>query len=142
MKWLMIIMSMVMIKGAVADSERHKTDLKTIMNDLMVQTQSLSKSILLKDFKSMQQAASKVANHAKPAKQTLLTIKATLNDQMLKFKQYDQIVHLAAEKIKVHAAAKDIESATAEYLKMYQGCQSCHLAFKQKVSQSLAIEQH
>ncbi len=117
--------------------EVKKNDLQLIMNELMKNTQTLSHAILIQDFEQIELAAASIADHPKPSSQTLNQIKQTLNKEMPLFKQYDNTVHQAALTITSLVKAKDIQQITTEYLRMYQGCQSCHADYKERISIAL-----
>ena len=58
----------------------------------------LNRGIFYEDFKVIEKAAFKVANHPKPKTQ-LSTVIKTLNVRMLKFKAYNSKVHDSAMEI-------------------------------------------
>ncbi|MEP1743492.1 MAG: cytochrome c [Kangiellaceae bacterium] len=138
MKRCLLIAICLMVTNIGATSpEVKKNDLQLIMNELMKNTQTLSHAILIQDFEQIELAAASIADHPKPSSQTLNQIKQTLNKEMPLFKQYDNTVHQAALTITSLVKAKDIQQITTEYLRMYQGCQSCHADYKERISIAL-----
>ena len=130
---LLIALCLMVTKIGATSPEVKKNDLQLIMNELMKNNQTLSHAILIQDFEQIELAAASIADHPKPSSQTLNHIKQTLNKEMPLFKQYDNTVHQAALTITSLVKAKDIRQITTEYLRMYQGCQSCHADYKERI---------
>ncbi len=136
-RYMLVFCCMFTASVAANNQEVKKNDLQQIMNQLMNDSQSLNKAILLQDFVQIEKAAANIADHPKPSKKTLQAIKRQLAKEMPLFKSYDSAVHQAASEMVNLAKSKDIQLITVKYLGMYQGCQSCHIEFKERVSSAL-----
>ena len=108
--------------------------LKSVMQDLLKETQQLTAAMLNEDFTLVAASAKNIADHPKPSMATRKKIMKAMGPKMAKFKANDDVVHSAAVNIVTSAQQKNISGVSEHYKKMIDGCLSCHSMFKSEVS--------
>ena len=115
-----------------------RLQLKEIMRGLETDLASVAHGIWIADHEVVRAAARRIADHPKVIPEQMSAIQTALGDEFPAFVQKDQAVHNAAVEL---ARAADSRPVTAEsfdiYLRMQQGCMSCHAAFRARVTEAL-----
>jgi cytochrome c556 len=127
-----LIANSVNIKAEKANTT--EGSLKSVMQDLLKETQQLTAAMLNEDFTLIADTAKNIAEHPKPSMATRKKIMKAMGPKMIKFKENDDVVHGAAVKIVTNAQQKNISGVSENYKKMIDGCLSCHSMFKSEVS--------
>jgi len=112
--------------------------LKQVMNGLLKDTQLLTEGIFLEDYKKIELAASNIADHPTPGKETMQKVMKNLGAEMPTFKGFDMKVHNTAVLIAKAANGNDMKAVVSNYHQLVDGCQSCHNQYKQKISTLLS----
>lgn len=111
--------------------------LKSVMQGLGESMDELSRGIFYEDFKVIEKAAYKVANHPKPKSQ-LPTVIKTLNIRMPKFKSFDSKVHDSAMEIVEFAKKRDMDNILKKHKVIMNNCVACHTQFRSEISKALS----
>ena len=111
--------------------------LKSVMQGLGDSMDELNRGIFYEDFKVIEKAAFKVANHPKPKTQ-LPTVIKTLNIRMPKFKAFDSKVHDSAMEIVEFAKKKDMDNILKKHKVIMNNCVACHTQFRSEISNALS----
>ena len=124
-------------ESATAD----RLPLKEIMGGLEADLANVAHGIWIADSEIVRAAATRIADHPKVLAEQMGVIQTELGTEFPAFVQQDQAVHGAAVEL---AEASDAIDATAEsfeiYLRLQQGCVSCHTAFRARVTEALNAE--
>jgi len=118
----------------VCDKNTHKITLKNIMQGLLKDTQQITQGIFLEDFKRIEGAASRIADHPTPTLETKLKLVSNLGNEMGAFKGFDKKVHHIAVNIGKAACQQKMALVVSEYHQLVDACQSCHASFKHRVA--------
>jgi len=110
---------------------------KDVMKDLLINTQQITKGIVLEDFSLIEQAATRIVNHPKPDLAVRMKLVKAMGSEMSKFKAKDTIVHNSATKLVEAAKTKNMLAVSKEYQVLVNGCLACHSRFKEKVTNIL-----
>jgi len=113
------------------------TKLKYIMQEMIVNTQLLTKGIFYEDYQQIMQAAKNIADHPEPGLTSKVKLMNYMGKEMVEFKKLDTFVHDTAIKISNAAQQKNMPEIITEYHTLIDGCQSCHTNYKQSVSDLL-----
>ena len=112
--------------------------LKEIMRGLETDLASVAHGIWIEDHEVVGTAARRIADHPKVSPEQMDAIHTALGDEFPAFVLQDQAVHDAAVEL---VEAADSGHATAEsfdiYVRMQQGCMSCHAAFRAPVTEAM-----
>ena len=111
--------------------------LRSVMQGLGDSMDELNRGIFYEDFKNIEMAAFKVANHPKPKSQ-LPTVIKTLNIRMPKFKAFDSKVHDSAMEIVEFAKKKDMDNILKKHKVIMNNCVACHTQFRNEISEALS----
>ncbi|WP_127718253.1 cytochrome c [Halobacteriovorax sp. HLS] len=111
--------------------------LKSVMQGLGESMDELNRGIFYEDFKIIEKAAYKVANHPKPKSQ-LPTVIKTLNIRMPKFKSFDSKVHDSAMEIVEFAKKRDMDNILKRHKVIMNNCVACHTQFRSEISKALS----
>jgi len=110
---------------------------KQVMQGLLVETKNITQGIILEDFKLIENAATAIVKHPKPAMSQRKKLMKALAAEVKVFKSFDHVVHGGAVKIAQAAKEQDMVGVISEYQKLITGCQSCHSIFKTRLSKAL-----
>jgi hypothetical protein len=109
-----------------------------IMRGLETDLAGAAHGIWTRDPEAVRMSAIRVAEHPQVTPDQLSTIRDELGSEFGVFAQYDKVVHNTALEL---ATAVDSSSSLANlfaiYLRVEQGCMSCHTAFQKRVSEAL-----
>jgi len=109
------------------------------MRGLELDLADLAHGIWIEDHESAGAAASRIAGHPKVIPEQMVAIQASLSNEFPAFVQQDLGVHDAAlEFTQVAESAAATEELFAIFLRIQQGCISCHSAFRARVSEALS----
>lgn len=111
--------------------------LKSVMQGLGESMDELNRGIFYEDFRVIEKAAYKVANHPKPKSQLPIVIK-TLNKRMPKFKSFDSKVHDSAMEIVEFAKKRDMDNILKRHKIIMNNCVACHTQFRSEISKALS----
>lgn len=139
--WVFVISTLGLVSGSVfaaETSDKPVSDLRSVMQGLLENTQQITAGIFLQDFNEIELAANKIADHPTPGMATKTKLLASLGAEMGKFKQFDTLVHNTAVNIASAASDKNMVAAMTAYHQLINGCQACHSEFKQRVTEILA----
>jgi hypothetical protein len=113
--------------------------LKEIMQGLERDLNDLAHGIWIEDHGTAVAAARRIADHPRVPPEQMAAIQASLLDEFPGFVREDAGVHNAAA---AFAEASPSSLATEEvftvFLQIQQGCRSCHLSFRVRVSEALS----
>lgn len=138
--WIIVMSALSLFFGVVTAEEsevKQVNGLKQVMRGLLEETQQLTAGIFLQDFRKIELAANKIANHPGPGMVVKTKLIAKLGPEMAKFKQLDSVVHNAAVVITRAAAENNMATIMTSYHQLIDGCQSCHSEFKQHIAKVL-----
>lgn len=136
MKFFKTAIFMLLLAFSAYASETSPT-LKSVMKGLGDSVDELNRGIFYEDFKVIETAAHKIANHPKPKTQLPIVIK-TLKERMAKFKSFDSKVHDSAAEIVELARKQDIKSIMKRHTVIMNNCVACHTQFRSEISQALS----
>lgn len=136
MKKILIFIFLALPFASLA-TEKASPTLQLIMQNLGKSMDRLNRGIFYEDFKLIEDAASKVANHPK-AKSQLPTVIRTLKARISKFKNFDRKVHKAAMDIISLAKKKDMSKILNKHRVIMNNCVACHTEFRSEISQALS----
>jgi len=115
--------------------------LKEIMRALEADLTEVAHGIWTEDHQAVRAGAGRIADHPRVTPRQMGAIQTTLADEFPGFVQQDQAVHNTAVQL---VEAVDAAQATGDlfriYLRMQQGCMSCHTAFRARVIEALYPE--
>lgn len=113
--------------------------LKEIMRGLEGDLAALAHGLWIEDGEAVRKAAMKIADHPKVLPTQIVVIQGELGSDFPTFVGQDQAVHGAAVAL---AVAADSMLAVSDlfdgFLRIQQGCLSCHVAFRARVSEALS----
>jgi len=133
-----LLFLLLTLSVSISATEKVKeVTLKNVMQGLLTDTTVMTQGIFLEDFNMIERAASKIADHPKPAMALRMKLMKNLGSEMKNFKGFDSIVHNTAVSIKKAATEKNMPLVVAGYHQLIDGCQSCHSNFKQRVTEIL-----
>lgn len=138
----LVISSLLVLTGLSNTLQANNTDLiqakegslKQVMQGLLIDTQQLTKAMLMEDFKTIETLANNIANHPKPSLATRMTLMKAMGKEMANFKSNDDVVHGAAVAMAKNANQQDLKAIAENFQTMIGGCISCHSEFKTKVA--------
>jgi cytochrome c556 len=114
---------------AQGQRQEPKPTLRTIMQELGGEYLRLTNSLLMEDFKELEESAKAIESH--PLPDAIVTaIKNKLAGNFRGFEKVDEQSHLAAANVAKRAAAKDISGAARAVGHLVEGCVSCHKQFR------------
>lgn len=100
---------------------------------------TVAHGIWLDDSKSVAQGAGRVADHPRAMPNQVGIIQSTLGGEFASFVQQDQKVHHdAAALAELAAASVPAAQLFDQYVRVQEGCISCHMQFRARVSEALA----
>ncbi len=134
---LTALSTLLMLLAFSAFSAERAPTLKSVMQGLGDSMNELNRGIFYEDFKNIENAAFKVANHPKPKTQ-LPTVIKTLNIRMPKFKAFDSKVHDSAMEIVEFAKKRDMENILKKHKVIMNNCVACHTQFRSEISKALS----
>ncbi|GAA6173684.1 hypothetical protein NBRC116592_33540 [Colwellia sp. KU-HH00111] len=142
LKKTLVISSLLVLTGLSNTLQANNTDLiqakegslKQVMQGLLIDTQQLTKAMLMEDFKTIETLANNIANHPKPSLATRMTLMKAMGKEMANFKSNDDVVHGAAVAMAKNANQQDLKAIAENFQTMIGGCISCHSEFKTKVA--------
>jgi cytochrome c556 len=134
---ILISLALLAISPLASSAEKQPLTFKKVMQELLIDSQKMTKGIIIKDFTLIEKSAQKIVNHAKPDLAIRLKIVKTLGSEMGKFKAKDTVVHNSALNLLNAAKSKDMVTITQEYQVLINGCLGCHTIYKEKVSKAL-----
>lgn len=142
LKKTLVISSLLVLTGLSNTLQANNTDLiqakegslKQVMQGLLIDTQQLTKAMLMEDFKTIETLANNIANHPKPSLATRMTLMKAMGKEMANFKSNDDVVHGAAVAMAKNANQQDLKAIAKNFQTMIGGCISCHSEFKTKVA--------
>jgi len=132
---LVILSAILLVSGSVLAQDTNR--LKLVMNGLLKDTQLLTEGIFLQDFNKIKLAASNIADHPTPGKETMQKVMEHLGTEMPTFKGFDMKVHNTAVLIAKAANENDMIGVVDNYHQLVDGCLSCHNDFKKRVAKVL-----
>ena len=136
-KTILISLSLWLFSSQVIAIEKQQITFKKVMQGLLVDTQNITKGIVLTDFTLIEKSAKKIVDHPKPDLAIRMKIVKALGSDMGKFKAKDNVVHKSAVNLLKAAKLKNMEAVTQEYQALINGCLGCHSQFKDKVAAAL-----
>ena len=115
--------------------------LKEIMRGLEGDLSSLAHGIWVEDREAVRQAAMKIADHPKVLPTQIVVIQGELGSDFPSFVGQDQAVHGAAVALaEAVDSMQNVSDVFDGFLRIQQGCLSCHVAFRARVSEALSDE--
>ena len=113
--------------------------LKQVMQQLIIDTNLLTKALILEDYQLIAQSANHIANHQKADIEIRKKLARAFGPEMSQFKGFDMQVHNAAVEIDSAAQKQDMKSILTNHSILIEGCQSCHNNFRERVIKVLKI---
>lgn len=134
-----LISLVILVLSATAYSDVDSDiDLKKIMQDLQTDTALIVEGLLIENFETINDAATRVADHPRIPPTQVALVAAELGSEMPNFKRLDTLVHDLALSISAAAQEADAASIAENYKRMLDGCLACHSSYRQRVSKVLS----
>jgi len=105
--------------------------LRTIMQDMGKNMQTMTDGIARSDWKLVEKAAAQVADHPQPPAEEKLRIIAFIGAEMGRFKGYDSEANDHALAAGVAAKAGDGKAVIRAFGQLQTSCLSCHTTFRE-----------
>jgi len=116
--------------------EKKDTSLKTIMQLLMLDMQTIDVGIWYENYQTIRSGAENIVNHPKIPVEERERIKAILGQNNMKaFAAYDQLVHDHADSLVKEAEAEEMELILKRYNIIQKGCVDCHTSFRKPITE-------
>jgi len=112
------------------DTEVEPLALRTIMQNMGKNMQSITDGISREDWKKVAENAPLIADHPQPPLLEKIRILSFIGSDVSKFKGYDQDTHLTAQELEGAAIEQDGEAVIAVFAKLQNHCLSCHQHFR------------
>ncbi len=136
-KVILVSLSIGLFSSQVTAVEKQQITFKKVMQGLLVDTQNVTKGIVLTDFALIEKSAKKILKHPKPDLAVRMKMVKALGSDMGKFKAKDDVVHSTAVSLLKAAQSKNMKAVTQAHQALINGCLGCHSQFKDKVSAAL-----
>ncbi len=133
-----LLLSSSLMAEEVSKDVSKADDLKTIMKGLLTETLKLTEGIIQTDYLMIEKSANKIANHPPANMATRKKLAKEFGPEMLKFKNFDSIVHTSALDILEASKEQDMVKIIGDYQKIVQGCQDCHSVFRERAVEILS----
>jgi len=131
LKKMVLITAIIAVAASVAFAGvGEPLRLKTIMNDLAGEMETISRGVWLGDFKSIEAAAVKVADHEKPPMPERMKILGFLKGRAGGFKTADAKVHNNAMAMAEAAKREDMKGVLENFSIVIEGCVECHTDYR------------
>jgi cytochrome c556 len=115
---------------AHADEPENAMVLRTVMQQLERDMQSVTAAISREEWLQVFDLAPEIGSHAEPPLTEKVRILAWLGTDASKFRGFDKKTHDAATAMGEAAAKSDGQEVIAEFAKLQQGCLACHQNFR------------
>lgn len=119
-----------------AQSDTSNKDLKSMMYDLGMTFNALSKSILKEDYDDISQFSSTIAKYNLPDKD-YTEIKLILRDKVRDFKTIEADVRNAANSIVKLSKKRQLSNIVDAHAIMFKSCVKCHSLYRKSLSNHL-----
>ena len=115
-------------------NEKQDKSLKTIMQLLMSDMQTIDVGIWYENYETIRSGAENIVNHPKIPAEERKNIAAILGQSKMKaFAAYDQLVHDHADSLAQEEEAEEMERILKHYNIIQQGCVNCHTNFRKPI---------
>jgi len=113
------------------DSSFKPLALKTIMQKLSKDMQTVTDAISREDWGQVAKTAPLVANHPQPPIAEKMRILSFAGSKVSKFKSFDKQTHQAAKELEKVAIKQDGKGAIAKFATLQNSCLDCHQNFRE-----------
>lgn len=114
--------------------EKQDKSLKTIMQLLMLDMQTIEVGIWYENYETIRAGAEKIVNHPKIPVNERQRIASILGQNKMKaFAAYDKLVHDHADSLANEAEAEEMELILKRYNIIQKGCVNCHSSFRKPI---------
>jgi cytochrome c556 len=130
---LLAFISIAMIQKNKLDQGTKTQPIKTIMQRLMMDMQTIEVGIWNENYETIWSGAENIVNHPKIPVEQRKEISSILGDEMKAFVAFDKQVHNHADSLAKDAINQNMEEILKHYSIIQQGCVSCHGNFRTKI---------
>lgn len=116
--------------AAPADKPAKPMVLRSVMQQLGRDTQSVTAAISRADWTRVVELASRIAHHSEPPLSEKMRILAWLGTDAGKFRGFDEGTHEAAQAMGQAAERGDGKAVIQSFARMQESCLACHQAFR------------
>ena len=132
---LLIVLSTTLIVLSVAQVSRANEQatpmaLRTVMEQLEQNMQSVTSAIAREDWAKVTQLAPQIGSHPQPPLREKMRVLTWLGANAGEFRGFDKQTHEAAEAMGAAAARSDGDAVIAAFAKVQQSCLSCHQSYR------------
>ena len=113
------------------------TRLRTIMNELNMNTLKVVDAVMREDFSLIESGARAIADHERAPVEERKRIVGHLGERAVVFKAVDVELHDSASAMADAAAKHDMDGVLNNLSRVQKGCVRCHLAFRSEVLELL-----
>lgn len=114
--------------------EKEDKSLKTIMQLLMSDMQTIEVGIWYENYETIRAGAENIENHPKiPVNERQRIASILGQNKMRAFAAYDKLVHDHADTLAQEAEAKEMELILKRYNIIQRGCVNCHVNFRKPI---------
>ncbi|MBE9529167.1 MAG: cytochrome c [Proteobacteria bacterium] len=135
MKQLLTLLFLSFVALASVQSAGAETRLRTIMNELNMNTMKVVDGVMREDFALIEAGATAIAEHEKAPMAERKRIVGHLKERASGFKGIDGALHNDAVTVAEAARARDLEAVVEGLARIQRGCVACHTGFRQEVRQ-------
>lgn len=130
---LLAFFSIALIQKSEPRSEPETQPIKTVMQRLMMDMQTINLGIWMENYETIYSGAHNIVAHPKILKKQRKEISDILGDQMKSFVAFDKIVHHHADSIAMAAKVKNMQNILYHYEIVQNGCVDCHSTYRTKI---------
>ena len=135
MKQFLTVLFLSFVVLASVQSVGAETRLRTIMNELNMNTMKVVDGVMREDFALIEAGATAIAEHEKAPMVERKKIVGYLGERASEFKGIDATLHNDAVAVAEAAGARDMEAVLKGLARIQRGCVACHTGFRQEVRQ-------
>lgn len=118
------------IQVTQADEPAKPMVLRTVMQQLERDLQSVTGAISREDWKRVTELAPRIGHHDEPPVREKMRILAWLGTDAGRFRDFDSQAHKAAEAMGEAAMRSDGQAVISAFAKVQQNCLACHANFR------------
>ena len=130
---LLAFFSLAVIQANHRQSDTSTQPIKTIMQRLMMDMQTIQVGIWNENYETIWAGANQIVNHPKIPKDQRKEIAGILGPKMKAFAAIDQQVHNHADSLARDAKARNMDEILKHYTIIQNGCVSCHASFRSQI---------
>lgn len=126
----MIVVAGALITGADGNDELKPLALRTIMQELSKNMQTVTDAISREDWETVEKTAPLIADHPQPPPEEKVRILSFIGSDVSKFKGFDSQTHQVAKKLGEVASNQDGYAVIATFATLQNSCLACHQSFR------------